>query len=347
MYERHLELKITNKKGQNMNALKAIGYVFLLILLWAMVLFALLVLVADTEKLTIITVIYFAFGIIAIIFAVKRFIKNGYRINKQGIHLSKHGESVAKLAEAKFLASKINNSRVDTAAFCRGYNALCECMDRLIWLNEKRRVPMEPKPRANKERIINNLPATVNDFIDRSVREILSSSGYASAINWLNDLPRNNEFAPFISHGVSEHINQILNSNFECLERTSAIDLSDIDNMEGHAFEYWCADLLAKNGFINVSVTQGSGDQGVDILAEKDNVRYAIQCKCYHSDLGNTPVQEVFAGKEFYNCQVGAVMTNRHFTAGARQLADKTLVMLWDREKIIEMLNSAGDKANA
>ena len=55
----------------------------------------------------------------------------------------------------------------------------------------------------------------------------------------------------------------------------------DIDNMDGHSFEYWCADLLRDNGFENVSVTQGSGDQGVDVLAEKDGVKYAIQCKCY------------------------------------------------------------------
>lgn len=116
--------------------------------------------------------------------------------------------------------------------------------------------------------------------------------------------------------------------------------LSDIDYMEGHEFEYWCADLLRKNGFINVEVTPGSGDQGVDILAEKDDIRYAIQCKCYTSDLGNTPVQEVYTGKAVYNCQVGAVMTNRYFTAGAKNAAAATGVLLWDRDKLASMLRS-------
>ena len=45
--------------------------------------------------------------------------------------------------------------------------------------------------------------------------------------------------------------------------------------------------------------------------------KYAIQCKCYSSDLGNSPVQEVHAGKSMYNCHVGVVMTNRHFTSGS------------------------------
>lgn len=122
--------------------------------------------------------------------------------------------------------------------------------------------------------------------------------------------------------------------------------IEEVDGMEGHAFEYWCADLLRKCGFSHVEVTPGSNDQGVDVTAEKGGIRYAIQCKCYASDLGNTPVQEVTAGKAMYRCQVGVVMTNRYFTAGARQLADANGILLWDRDKIKEMLeqtkNSTG-----
>ena len=117
-------------------------------------------------------------------------------------------------------------------------------------------------------------------------------------------------------------------------------ELYKIDTMEGHAFEFWCADLLRSNGFYNVNVTPGSNDQGVDIIAQKEEIHYAIQCKCFSSDLGNKPVQEVFAGKEMYNCQVAVVMTSRHFTVGAKVLAEKTRVLLWDREKIIEMLKN-------
>lgn len=117
--------------------------------------------------------------------------------------------------------------------------------------------------------------------------------------------------------------------------------IAEIDSMEGHAFEYWCADLLRKVGFSDVEVTRGSGDQGVDILAKKDGVKYAIQCKCYSSALGNTPVQEVHAGLRMYGCQVGAVITNRYFTAGAKQLAEATGVLLWDRDWVSSMLEKS------
>lgn len=119
-------------------------------------------------------------------------------------------------------------------------------------------------------------------------------------------------------------------------------DVSAIDGMEGHEFEYFCAELLQKVGFSEVTVTPGSGDQGVDILAVKDSVKYAIQCKNYASALSNTPIQEVSAGKQFYGCHVGVVMTNSTFTPGAIQLATATNVLLWDRTKLDELISKAG-----
>ena len=113
--------------------------------------------------------------------------------------------------------------------------------------------------------------------------------------------------------------------------RICAEAMEEVDDMDGREFEEWCADLLISNGFINVKGTPASGDQGVDITAQKDDVKYAFQCKCYTSDLGNTPVQEVFAGKCMYDCHVGVVMSNRPFTSGAKVLAEKTGVLLWDR----------------
>lgn len=117
-------------------------------------------------------------------------------------------------------------------------------------------------------------------------------------------------------------------------------ELTKVDKMEGHDFEQWCGALLKENGFSAVEVTQGSGDQGVDVLAQKDGISYAIQCKRYSSDLGNTPIQEVNAGKAIYHCHIGAVMTNRFFTPGAKEAAKATGILLWDREKLIELINN-------
>lgn len=115
-------------------------------------------------------------------------------------------------------------------------------------------------------------------------------------------------------------------------------NLSQIDTMDGHDFEYFCAKLLEKRGFIDVNVTKGSGDYGVDILAEKEGVTYAIQCKAYADPVGVKAVQEAFAGREYYDCMVGAVLTNQYFTKPAVEAAKKLKILLWDRGYLDSMM---------
>ncbi len=113
---------------------------------------------------------------------------------------------------------------------------------------------------------------------------------------------------------------------------------SVLDEMEGHDFEYFCADLLKKKGFIDVEVTKASGDYGIDILAEKDGVTYGIQCKRYQDPVGIKAIQEAYAGKEYYDRMVGAVMTNQYFTAPAVESAKKLKILMWDRGYIDSMI---------
>ncbi len=113
---------------------------------------------------------------------------------------------------------------------------------------------------------------------------------------------------------------------------------SDMDMMEGHEFEYFCAELLKKNGFMEVEVTKGSRDYGVDILAQKDGVSYAIQCKCYTTPIGIKAIQEAYAGRDYYDCMVGVVMTNQYFTTPAVEVAKKLKILLWDRGYLDSMV---------
>ena len=113
---------------------------------------------------------------------------------------------------------------------------------------------------------------------------------------------------------------------------------SDIDLMEGHDFEYYCAELLRRRGFQEVEVTRGSGDYGIDILAEKDGVTYAIQCKCYSAPVGVKAVQEAYAGRDYYDRMVGAVLTNQYFTQPAVEAAKKLKILLWDRGYLESMI---------
>lgn len=105
-----------------------------------------------------------------------------------------------------------------------------------------------------------------------------------------------------------------------------------IDEMEGREFERFCGALLERCGYQNVFVTRASGDQGVDIIAYKNNIRYAFQCKRYDGKVSNSAVQQVRAGQDMYSCFRAVVITNSYFTRGAKALAKVSGVELWDRD---------------
>lgn len=106
----------------------------------------------------------------------------------------------------------------------------------------------------------------------------------------------------------------------------------DINHMDGHAFDFFCAEVLKKNNYQDVKVTRGSGDHGVDIVAVRDGIKYAVQCKRYNNGVGNKAIQEIYSGKAYYHCHVGIVMTNSYFTPSAKEEAERNGIILWDGE---------------
>jgi HJR/Mrr/RecB family endonuclease len=125
----------------------------------------------------------------------------------------------------------------------------------------------------------------------------------------------------------------------------SGSEMLELENVkDGYQFEEYMAHILKKNGFRDVSTTKKSGDYGVDVLAKKKGSTYAVQCKLYSQPVGLTAVQEVFAGKKYYNCAIAVVATNNTFTSSAIELASKVDVELWDGSKIRSLQQQATRK---
>jgi restriction system protein len=122
-----------------------------------------------------------------------------------------------------------------------------------------------------------------------------------------------------------------------------SVDEVNFDEMDGYEFEAFCAQLLKSNGFSEVTVTQGSGDYGVDILAKKKGRAYAFQCKRSESNIGVSAVQEVLSGKLFYKCDIGIVLTNQYFTKNAIKAAKETGITLWDRSHLDRLICEGQD----
>ncbi|MBR1528659.1 MAG: restriction endonuclease [Oscillospiraceae bacterium] len=121
---------------------------------------------------------------------------------------------------------------------------------------------------------------------------------------------------------------------------TPEIILKRINFSTGWKFERIISKILLFNGFTNIELTPETGDYGVDILAEKDDITYAVQCKCYLDPVGNKAVQEVYTGKAYYHKMVAVVITNNVFTKSAIKTAEETQVLLWDRKKLEQLIKA-------
>lgn len=110
-------------------------------------------------------------------------------------------------------------------------------------------------------------------------------------------------------------------------------DLSAIDEMSGVEFEEFVAAQLRTRGWC-VAHTASTGDYGVDLIATKDGIRTAVQCKRQAKPVGVAAVQQVVAGAVHHGCHRTVVVTNHGFTKAARQLATSHRCRLVGREQL-------------
>lgn len=129
-------------------------------------------------------------------------------------------------------------------------------------------------------------------------------------------------------------INSLMDENND----SKRISINDIDLMNGYEFEEFVAHLFTELGY-NAHVTKKSGDQGIDVFAQNSKIKIAIQTKRYTGVVGNKSVQEAIAGKVYYKCDKGIVITNNYFTKSAIELAKESNIDLWDRDKLISMID--------
>ncbi|MBZ6485164.1 restriction endonuclease (plasmid) [Priestia aryabhattai] len=198
---------------------------------------------------------------------------------------------------------------------------------------------------------LNTINSTVNDVINMYIQilqgDTLYYSNYLHFLNvflFKNGFIRNsleivrleklieNQFKVYEINKLKKELFNIAKT-----DEDKTITLADINLMSGERFEHFLVDLLQNLGF-RAKVTKLSGDQGVDIIAKRKGKIYAIQAKRYAKTVGNKAVQEVVAGKEFYKADVSWVITNSDFSPHAIDLADKTKTILWNGNKLNNMI---------
>ncbi|MBV9454239.1 MAG: restriction endonuclease [Rubrobacter sp.] len=117
-----------------------------------------------------------------------------------------------------------------------------------------------------------------------------------------------------------------------------------VQMMSGPQFEAFMVNLFRAMGY-QANMLGGPGDQGVDILLQRNKERIAVQCKNHAKPVGNRPVQEVFAGMRHHRCDQAWVVAPAGYTKGAYDLVRSVDVSLFDGRNIKGWISQAGKKA--
>lgn len=96
---------------------------------------------------------------------------------------------------------------------------------------------------------------------------------------------------------------------------------------DGRRYEEKCREILESAGF-TVRLTPPTGDFGADLIAERDDVSFALQCKDNTNPVGNKAVQEAISGRKYYKTDYAAVVCDAGFTKAAKEMAARDDVLL-------------------
>lgn len=109
--------------------------------------------------------------------------------------------------------------------------------------------------------------------------------------------------------------------------------LRSVDAMEGTRFEEFLAELFSHMGY-RIQLVGNSHDFGADLVLTSHRQRIVVQAKRYTGNVGIAAVQEVLGAVQYYHGTRGMVVTNSGFTESARELAARSGVDLWDRQRL-------------
>lgn len=116
--------------------------------------------------------------------------------------------------------------------------------------------------------------------------------------------------------------------------------IEQIDTMTGREFERRLATLFQKMGYA-VGETSASNDYGADLVLIYSGIKTVVQAKRWNSLVGVSAVQEIHAARSYYHATHAIVVTNNWYTNQAKELAARAGVDLWDRDRLVNVLQES------
>lgn len=122
----------------------------------------------------------------------------------------------------------------------------------------------------------------------------------------------------------------------EAYERQVKASTEYWTSLTGHEFEEALTDLFCGLGF-EATMTNRSGDGGVDITVIGDRGRIAIQCKRYKKPVGVAVIRELYGAAAAGGYKMGVLAVTGGVTKGVREFIENRPLCLLELEHIVRM----------
>lgn len=158
----------------------------------------------------------------------------------------------------------------------------------------------------------------------RDLRKILNERGMRLPTESWNDT------SFLLRHYIQEKEEKLIRESI-------AVGPQRFNDLSGADFEGLLFRLFSAMGY-TVQKTGRRGDQGCDLVLNKDQVRTIVQAKRYKGSVGNDAVQQATAAQKMYDCGKAVVVASSDFTREALDLAKANGVELIGKARLSELL---------
>ncbi|OGY22284.1 MAG: hypothetical protein A2126_03625 [Candidatus Woykebacteria bacterium GWB1_45_5] len=135
-----------------------------------------------------------------------------------------------------------------------------------------------------------------------------------------------------------ENVNLLAKSYRDRSSRKTSIDavkkIDELISLTPREFESWTKSLFEKKGW-KVTETKATGDGGVDLVLEKDNIKSIAQCKRFKGNVGEPLLRDFYGTIMHEGVSEGYFVTTGYFTSDAIKWAEDKPIIRMDRGILI------------
>ncbi len=129
------------------------------------------------------------------------------------------------------------------------------------------------------------------------------------------------------------------------IDEGQAEQLAEIQSDEASEYRKRIVDSLQEHGW-TTEVTPDSGENGIDIVAERGGRRLGIQCRPTHNAICNTAIKQAHLGRALHKAEAAIVLSDAPCTDSARALARVSGVPLLSEQELPKVFDRVFGQRN-